>query len=366
MKIFIFSKSSWNVYNFRKNLIKSLIKKKNKVFIFCKKDQYNKKLVQIGCKTIDLNFDNDKINFFKDFKAFIKICNYSKKIKPDYLLNFNIKPMIYGSLLSRYYKIKCINTITGLGTIFLKSNFIKNIFLFIYKIVFSSNNIKIFFHNKDDKNLFIKKKIVLKKNAFLVWGSGVDTKFFYYKKIKNKKKIVFLFIGRLIFSKGIREFVEASKYFINNKLISFEMIGPLSSSKKIGFSNNEIKTITKQKNLFYLGNQNDVREYIAASSCVVLPSYREGMPKSLLEASAMGRPLIASTVEGSKDIVVNGYNGYKCKVKDVKKLILVLKKFKNTSYMLRNKMSINSRKQAVENFNEKLIINKYIKIIDNF
>lgn len=366
MKIFIFSKSSWNVYNFRKNLIKSLIKKKNKVFIFCKKDQYNKKLVQIGCKTIDLNFDNDKINFYKDFKAFMKMCNYSKKIKPDYLLNFNIKPIIYGSLLSRYYKIKCINTITGLGTIFLKSNFIKNIFLFIYKIVFSAKNIKIFFHNKDDKNLFIKKKIVLKKNAFLVWGSGVDTKFFYYKKIKNIKKIVFLFIGRLIFSKGIREFVEASKYFINNKLISFEMIGPLSSSKKIGFSNNEIKTITKQKNLFYLGNHNDVRKYITASSCIVLPSYREGMPKSLLEASAMGRPLIASTVEGSKDIVVNGYNGYKCKAKDVKNLILVLKKFKNTSYKLRNKMSLNLRKQAVEKFNENLIINKYIKIIDNF
>ena len=146
MVIFIFSKSSWNVYNFRKNLIKRLVIDKHKVFVIAKKDKNVKKLKKLGCEFINLNFENDSFNFLKDLVALIKIFALIKNLKPDLFLNFNIKPVIIGSIICNFMNIKVVNTITGLGNSFLGSLLLKKIAIFLYKIAISDNN-KVIFHN---------------------------------------------------------------------------------------------------------------------------------------------------------------------------------------------------------------------------
>ena len=186
MKIFLCSKSCWNIYNFRKNLIKKIIKEKHKVYILCKADSYKSKLVKLGCTFFDINYNNRKFNLINDFIIFIKIIYLNIKISPNLFLNFNVKPIIIGSLVCKIFKLNSINTITGLGSGFLRGNFFKFIFLQIYKFCLSKN-CTVFFHNSIDKNLFLQKKIIKKNQSFVVPGSGVDINYFRYKKKKNRK-----------------------------------------------------------------------------------------------------------------------------------------------------------------------------------
>ena len=191
MIIFIFSKSSWNVYNFRKNLIKKLISDKHDIFVIAKKDKNEKKLQNLGCKFIDINFENDSFNILKDLMALIKIFLLIKNFKPDLFLNFNIKPVILGSIICNFMNIKVVNTITGLGNAFLGRLFLKKIATYLYKLAISDNN-KVIFHNHEDKKIFIKEGISKKFNSFVVLGSGVDTNYFKFSKLSKKKQFFFL------------------------------------------------------------------------------------------------------------------------------------------------------------------------------
>jgi glycosyltransferase involved in cell wall biosynthesis len=363
MIIFIFSKSCWNIYNFRKNLIKKLIASKYKIYILSVKDTYQKKLESLGCQCINIKFNNRGLNLIQDLLLLFRIFFLIKKYKPKVLLNFNIKPVLYGSLVAKFFKIKCINTITGLGTAFLQNKLINLIFIFIYRTCLSPMNI-IVFHNKDDKNFFLENKIISKKQAIVVAGSGVDFSYFRYKKfIGNNKK--FLFIGRLLWSKGIGEFISAANFFFHkHSNLRFNVIGDFAENAMSGIDKPNHKKFFQNKNIKYLGVRENIRKYIAINSCVVLMSHREGLPKALIEAAAIGRPIISSNVVGSREVVVNNYNGFLCKVNSSRSLISAISKFSNLSNLKRMQMGKNSRLLAEKKFNESCVIDKYLKMLN--
>ena len=361
MKIFIFSKSSWNVYNFRKNLIKKLINNKHKVYIIAKEDKNVKKIKKLGCKFININFENDSFNFLKDFMAFVKICLLIKNLKPDLFLNFNIKPVIIGSIICNLMNIKVVNTITGLGNSFLGSLFLKKIAIFLYKFAISDNN-KIIFHNHEDKKIFIKEGISKSFNSFVVLGSGVDTSYFKFSKL-SKKKNIFLFVGRLLWNKGVMQFIEVSNYFKDKESVLFYVLGECTDNIKNGITRNYLNNLKQKHNFKYFKFRGDIRPIIKKSTCVVSTSYREGASKVLLESASMGRPLISSNISGAKSIVFNNFNGYTFSLKNNLSLKNTIIKFLKLSFKKKQKMSKNSRFLAIHKFDEQRIINKYLEII---
>ena len=217
MKIVFFSNSSWSIFNFRRNLIKKLIRDGNQVFILSPKDESTIKLKELGCKIFEIKMTNNSINIFRDFNLIFNIKKNLKKISPDYILNFTIKPLIYGTFIASIMNVKSICMMTGLGTIFIKKNFLTFLVIIMYKISFS-NVYKVIFQNKDDKKKFIDLGIVSNQKAILSPGSGVDLKYFRYKKNTFTKKTKFLFFGRLLKEKGVREFIKAATKIHRNKL----------------------------------------------------------------------------------------------------------------------------------------------------
>ena len=225
MKIVFFSNSSWSIYNFRKNLIKKLIKNGHEIIVLSSKDQSTTKLKKIGCRFFEIKIKNNKINIFNDLVLLFRIKKILKKIQPNFILNFTIKPLIYGTFIAGLLNIKAVNMMTGLGTIFVKKNYLTLIVILLYRISFV-NVYRVIFQNVDDKKFFNKLKIVNKKKSILSPGSGVDLNFFKFKKNIFKKKTKFLFLGRLLKEKGTLEFIKAVKKFNKLKLnCEFQIVG---------------------------------------------------------------------------------------------------------------------------------------------
>ncbi len=363
MKVIIFSKSNWNIFNFRKGLIIKLIKKGYKIYILSSEDSYKKELIKLGCIIYPININNKKINPLFDIILLFRIYNYYKKIKPNIVLHFNIKPVIYGSFVSGLLNIHHINMITGLGTAFISKNIIKKIVKFLYFISMQKTNM-VFFQNKDDRNLFVKNNLIKKKFTSLIPGSGINLKYYPLKTYPKNNHFIFLLISRILWDKGIKEFVMAAK-LLHSKYsnLTFQLLGPLEKEISSEISLKQIKLWEKDKIISYLGFVKDVRPYIKKSHCVVLPSYREGTPKSLLEGAAMGRPIIATNTTGCKEVIDHGLNGYLCKNKNYISLANSMEKFIKLSLKKKIDMGKKGRIKIMNEFDEKKVINLYLETI---
>ncbi len=363
MKIVFFSNSSWSIYNFRRNLIKKLIHNGNKVFILSPKDESTTKLKNIGCNIVEIKMLNNSINILKDISLLLDIKKNLRKISPDYILNFTIKPLIYGTFVANLMNIKSICMMTGLGTIFIKKNFLTLLVIAMYKISFSKVY-RVIFQNKDDKKLFINLGIVDNRKAILSPGSGVDLDYFSYKKNIFSKRTKFLFFGRLLNEKGIREFIEVANKINKLKLdCEFKIVGNFDKNNPSSISENDIKEFKKFKNNKFKKFQSDVRDVIKWSNCVVLPSYREGTPRGLLESLSVGRPIITTDAIGCREVIKNQKNGFKVKIKDVNSLFLAIKLFHKQSNKKKIEMSKYSRKFVSKKYSIDKVIKIYEKIL---
>ena len=261
-------------------------------------------------------------------------------------------------------KIPTVCMITGLGTIFMKKNFIKKIVLILYKMAFKNVNY-VLFQNKDDQRLFLNNNIIKKKITILTPGSGVDIKKYSYKEQSYKKSTIFLLAARILKEKGIIEYIKAAKLIKKNKLkIKMNLVGSFVDNNKSSLPQRIIFNAHKNKVINYLGFIDDIRNEIQKADCVVLPSYREGTPRFLLEGASMGRPIITTNVVGCKEVLRDNKNGFFCKVKDYKSLYLMINRFTNLNINKKKQMSLYSRKFMVNNFDEKIVIGTYLKLIN--
>ena len=368
MKIAIVVNSAWAAYNYRFNLALAINRAGHEVmFIIPYDSEYSEKLKKkFQCHNLYL--DSKSLNLFKDIKTFINLLGIYKKVKPDIVCHFTIKPNIYGSIAARVFKISSLNNITGLGTLFISKNFTTDVAKLLYRFSLSFSK-KVFFQNTEDLNYFLQNKLISKSKSALLPGSGVDLeKFKLSTASEHKDKFVFLLITRLLRDKGIYEYIEAIKIIkrrYSEKPIEFQVLGEVGGNNRTAIQVSELEGWVKDDLICYLGFSNQVEKVISECDCVVLPSYREGMPRSILEAFAVGRPAIVSDVPGCRDIVEHKINGLLCKVKSSKDLARKMITMMRISQEYRYKLSEEGRKKVECFFDEKIVIDTYIQSINN-
>ena len=362
MKTLLISNSFWNFFNFRKNLVFELTKK-NKIYLVANKDKFENKFIHRNIKTIQSSLNKNKINILSDFKYLLFILKVFKKIKPDIIVSFTFKPNLISLLVSRLLKIKTIITISGLGTLFLNHKVLFYLILKIFKILINEK-VTIFFHNKDDFLIFKKKKII--DNVFkvaVINGSGVDFKKFKFTK-KNFKKDKFIFVGRLIKEKGINELLaviqKIKKKLPNSK---FKIIGEFDKNNPRSIEIIKLKNFVKSGMVSYENFKTNIQNEYKNSTCLILPSYREGLSKTIMEAMYSGLPVITYDVPGCKDIVNKSKGGLLAKFRNNASLEKQILKFASLSISKKSDMSINAHNYAKKNFDEKKILSKYINEI---
>lgn len=366
MRIAIVLNTSWNIYNFRKGLIQSLMDKGNEVITVAPNDKFTNRLTDLGCKHIPVKMDSRGANPLKDFLLVLELYGIYKKERPDVILHYTIKPNIYGTIAASFLGIPVVNNVCGLGTMFLKDNLVSRVAISLYRIAFRFPK-KIFFQNEDDKNLFLEKKIVSEKVCDLLPGSGINTNDFLpaTDSVKNKP-FTFLLISRLIYDKGILEYIEAIDSLKKEGVeANFQLLGPIDEKHKRGIPSKTIQQWIEKNQVEYLGTTEDVKSFIKKADCVVLPSYREGTPKTLLEAASMAKPIVATNVPGCNSVVQDGENGYLCKLKDANDLAKKMKLMYELEPSSRTDMGTFSRDYIKQNFDEHLVIDKYLTTIKN-
>ena len=367
-KIIICANSAWNVSNFRKGIILELIRNDFEVVVVSPRDDCVSKLCDLGCQYINIHIDNKGVNPINDLYLIFQYLKIFNQIKPDIILTYTIKPNIYGSIVANFLSIPVVNNISGLGTAFIAGGMLENFVSFLYKISLRKSR-RVFFQNNDDKDLFLRKNLVVKKQIDTLPGSGINL--IYYQPSNsiindyNKDGFLFLLIARLIWDKGIKEYVDAARYIKSlNINVRFQILGFLDVDNRTAVPRSDIDLWVEEGVIQYLGETNDVRSFINNSDCIVLPSYREGTPKTLLEASAMGKPIIATNVEGCRDVVDDGESGYLCNVRDAYDLAKKMKVMLDMDSKAIEKMGLKGRKKMEKEFDERIVIDKYIFVVN--
>jgi glycosyltransferase involved in cell wall biosynthesis len=363
MKIAVVLNTSWNIYNFRMNFVRELMAQGHEVHTIAPVDPYTKLLKEAGCIHHPIKMDSRGANPIKDSALILELFLIYRSIRPDIVLHFTIKPNVYGTLAASLLRIPVINNVCGLGTIFLKKNLVSVIAVLLYRISFRFAN-KVFFQNPDDLNLFVRRKLVSKESVDLVPGSGIDLEKFRPAEFRRNKKFTFLMISRLITDKGVLEYVNAVKSLKASGFEGhFQILGPADPEHKRGIKTEVIREWINSDTVEYLGVTNDVQTYIHRADCIVLPSYREGTPRTLLEASSSSKPIIATDVPGCNHVVQHYHNGLLCKIKDANDLADKMRELSRLDDQTLQTFGINGRLKMEAEYSESVVINKYLRAL---
>lgn len=320
--------TAWSMFKFREELILNFMKQGHQVIILAPEDQGVEYLEKLGCTFIHLPVDRKGTNPIKDFTYTIKLTKLMLDIKPDISLLYTIKPVLYGSLASWLAQVPVrVSIITGLGYTFTINNWLNQIAQFLYKLLLPFSN-QVWFLNEDDRQVFTTLHLISSLKTFILPGEGVNTDY-YRRSHQNHEKTIFTFIGRLLRDKGVELFYQCAKDIKQiHPEIEFLIVGPVDDGNPEGISQEAIKEWHREGSIKYLGIRHDVKGILETTSCLVLPAFfREGIPRVLLEASAMGIPCITTNVPGCKDIIKDGFNGIIVESKDKEALKEAILKF---------------------------------------
>jgi glycosyltransferase involved in cell wall biosynthesis len=360
MKILFSSNVSWSIYNFRKSFLKILQNNDHKIYTVANRDEYSDKLINEGFDFRDFHLNNNKITPLVDLYTIFRYYRIYKKISPDIICHNAIKPNIYGTIAASFLGIPVINNISGLGTLFIKKSFSTYVAKFLYK--FSQKYAStVFFQNNDDLSLFLREKIVHTNNAKLIPGSGVDTSIFLNEKRKISRTFNFIFIGRFLTDKGLLELYDAVTNLSNiKKNFKVIMVGNRYELNKTCISLNQLNLFKSSKFFSYVGHTDNVYCQLLKANCLILPSYREGLSKVLIEAGSSGIPCITTDVPGCKEVIIDGHNGFLVKPKDSKSIMNAMIKIMEMSKLELYNMGLNARKNVEERFSSKIVNKIYI------
>ena len=367
-KITIVGSTASSILKFRYDLIKRLIAEKYEVSVICNpplRDE-KKKLDDLNVKIYHFNLLNNRIKVFTDIVIIYKVYKYLKNIKPNIVMAYYVKPMIYAGIVTKILNINFFPLITGLTYVFYSKQIlrliVKKILIYLYKFSFSHAK-KIIFQNKDDLNYFEKVKISKNLKKEIIEGSGVDSSFYAYKKILPFP-IKFFLAARLLNEKGINEYLEAAS-FLKKKYVQTEFY--LAGDHDTSYDSINFKNLQKyihDNTITYLGYKTDIKYILEKSHVYVLPSYHEGMPRSVLEAMAVGRPIITTNVPGCRETVIDGVNGFLINARNASDLITKMEWFINNENKIQE-MGKKSREIVISRFDNEVINADFIKLFKN-
>ncbi len=365
-KIVIAYNTARYLYRLRIGILQGLIERQYKVIVVAPQDEYSQRLEALGCEVYDINMDRKGSNLYRDLLTLLAFRKLYSKLQPDLALHFTIKPNIYGTLAARSLGIPCINMVTGLGTAFIKDSLLTRLIEHMYKFSQAWPH-TVFLQNMDDIRLFLERGLVTKEKAVLLPSSGIDLQKFAATPLPENSAPIFLLIARMLKDKGVLEFVEAARAIKTKQPnVRFQLLGPLGVENRSAIFPTEMDAWVKEGIVEYLGETDDVSPFIANSTCVVLPSfYREGLPRALLEAAAMARPIITTDNVGCRDIVDDGENGFLCKIKDSVDLTGKIERMLMMSTNQRADMGRKGREKMEREFDEKNIVKRYLDVVED-
>lgn len=363
MKIAFVANTSWNIYNFRKGLVFHFLENGHQVVVFTPRDQYSDEIEKWGVRFIEIKLDQTGTNPIKDLNYLFQLIRLFRKEKPQVALCFTIKSNIYASIAGKWVGTSTICNVSGLGTVFLVKGWLGTVAINLYRFAFRHSSF-VFFQNEDDQKLFVSYISISEEKMGILPGSGIDLAYFTYEEPVISKPLKVLMIARIIEEKGVREYVEAARQLkASGKEVVFSLIGSHDEGHARSINRLELDQWVSDGLVDYHKHSNEIKNHLLASEVVVLPSYREGTPRTLLEGAALGRALLASDAPGCREVVRDGYNGFLFRVKDAKSLASKVELYLSLSEDERLKLSMNSRKLVEETFDEKFVIQQYNRII---
>lgn len=315
--ITVCANKAWNLVNFRSGLIAELIDKGFEVEAIAPPDtEMEERLRAMGCGFTPVKIDSAGLSPARDISTFITILLALVKLRPAAWLSWTIKPNVYGSLAAGLLGIPAFPNVSGLGTAFIRRNLITRVAIQLYRTGFRRAP-TVFFQNTDDQEEFVRGMIIRPKQARLLPGSGIDPAYWASPSPARPRPRKFLMLARIVADKGVREYVAAAQQIRRDwPDARFLLMGELGPPNRTAISPDEVRSWVEQGVIEHLNHVSDVRPHIAAADVIVLPSYREGLSRVLLEASAMSRPIVTTDVPGCRDIVRDGVNGFLCRPRD--------------------------------------------------
>jgi glycosyltransferase involved in cell wall biosynthesis len=359
-RVVLAANSGWNIVNFRGGLIRALKAEGYEPVVVAPADpSVEARMEALEVERIAVPIDRSGMNALADLRLLAAYRAILGRTRPAAFLGFTIKPNIYGCLAASALGIPAIPNVSGLGTAFIRPGMLSRLVTSLYRFAFRRVAV-VFFQNPDDLGLFVDRRIVRPNQARLLPGSGIDLDRFKPSPFAAGP-MTFLFVGRLLGDKGVREYVAAARR-LRDQLpeARFQLLGPLDEGNRTAISRRELDEWVAEGVVEYLGATEDPRPAIAAASAIVLPSYREGLPRSLLEAAAVARPLIATDVPGCREVVEDGVNGLLCTVRDPESLASAMKRLAEMPDEARAAMGAAARRRVEERFSERIVIHAYL------
>lgn len=357
--------TSWNIVNFRSGLIRRLMAEGYDVAALAPRDAHSRILEEMGCRFIPLEMDNKGANPLSDLGLTRRYHAALRSLRPVAYLGYTIKPNVYGSLAAQLLGIPTINNVSGLGTAFIRNTWLTPVVKQLYRTAFRRSHM-VFFQNEDDRELFRQYGLVIPARTGVLPGSGIDLTQFAptAKSPRPPGARHFLLIARLLWDKGIAEYVEAARRIRkDHPNCRFQLLGFLDVENRTAVSRADVDRWVREGVVEYLGATDDVRPFIDDADCIVLPSYREGTARTLLEAAAMAKPLIATDVPGCNNVVAHGVNGFLAQVRSADDLTRQIETFATLPSENVVALGRSSRAKVETEFDERLVIDRYLEIL---
>lgn len=367
MKVILMSRCSWTLYNFRSGLMRALAGRGVTVIGGgAGGDGYEDKVRALGLQFEDLPVDKGGMNPFSDLRLLFRLYHWYKSEAPDVVHHFTIKPVIYGSIAAYLAGVpRIVNTITGLGYVYTeRGGMLGKLVDVLYRLALRYAD-HVLFQNEDDRRLFVSRRLVTPEKTSLVPGSGVDLERFLPGLSPSRavsRAVAVLMVSRLLKDKGVCEFVDAAK-IVRSKVdnVTFKILGELDTSNPAAVSKEDVDGWVRAGVVDWLGHTDDVRPALQAADIVVLPSYREGTPRSLLEAAAMGKVIVTTDTVGCRNVVDQGVNGLLVPVRDAQRLAEAILDLAGSAE-LRQRMGAAGRRKMECEFDERIVIEKTLRI----
>ena len=344
------------MFLFRKTLLNQLVTDGWEVIVLTPFDYNVTDLKELGTTVIETPLNRRSLNPFDDLNLIRLYRQIFKKVKPDFIITYTVKPNIYAGFLASKMGIPYAVNITGLGSSFQNSGLLKYLIIKMYRAALKKVKV-VFFENSECCRLFVGNGMCSSDVAYVLNGAGVDLDYFSVSEYPYQECVVFLFIGRMMKEKGVNELFEAARRLFKEKYsIVLWLVGSLEEDFY-----REIERYSSEGWLVYYGHQNDVRPFIEKSNCFVLPSWHEGMANTNLESAAMGRPLITSDIPGCRESVENNITGFLCEKQNAEDLYMKMKQFLSLSYEQQKTMGVKGRNRMEELFDRRLIVTETLQ-----
>ena len=351
----------WNLVNFRAPLLTGLQEAGYRIVAFAPLDGHSDDLRRQGVEVCPVPIARSGMNPVIDARLLGRYIQMLRRLRPAAYCGFTIKPNVYGALAARLTGVPAINNVTGLATPFLSEGLVWAVAERLYRFAFKRSR-TVFYHNEEDLRLMLERKVIRPDQGRLIPGSGVNLEQFKPDgEAPDERPLRFLFFGRLILHKGIREFIDAAR--IVRCLIPyahFQLLGNPDPGNPTSVSEQELQSWIAEGIIEHLGEHRDVRPYIRQASVVVLPTYREGLSRALLEGAAMGTPLIGTDVAGSRDLIEDGVTGLLCRARDASSLAQAMERMGAMPRERIQEMGRAGRAKAEREFSEEVVVRAYL------